>query len=68
MLIWTLVEPLVTWTPTERQQRLFHVCVQVQARLMARYPDYHTVTPQTVPDALAEEVKEIVYAILRDAP
>lgn len=66
MLIWTLVEPLVTWTVAERERRLFQVCVQVQAQLMARYPDYHTVNQHTVPDALAEEVKEILYAILRD--
>ena len=64
MLIWELVAPLVTWTTTERERRLFHVCVQVQATLMARYPGYQTPSVHTVPDALAAEVKEILREIL----
>lgn len=64
MLIWTLVQPLVTWSRTERERRLFHVCVQVQAQLMARYPGYQTGTVHTVPDALEGEVKEMLSQIL----
>jgi hypothetical protein len=63
--IWDLVHPLVVWTLEERSQRLFALCVQVQARLMARYPGYQPLTPHTVPEAVAAEVKEMLDVLVR---
>lgn len=61
MLIWTLVQQLgVDWPRAERQRRLFHVCVRVQATLMARYPGYQTTSVHTVPEAVVDEVKEML--------
>jgi hypothetical protein len=65
MLIWELVQPLVTWSVAEREQRLFHVCVQVQSSLIARHPRYQTASVHTIPDACEGEVKEMLHAILR---
>jgi hypothetical protein len=65
MLIWTLVTPLVQWSQAEREQRLFPVCAQVQAQLMARHPGYQTASVHTIPDACEGEVKEMLHAILR---
>jgi hypothetical protein len=64
VLIWDLVKPLVTWTPAQRERRLFHVCCQVQAQLMATYPGYQTTNQHTVPDAVVDEVKEMLGALL----
>jgi hypothetical protein len=64
MLIWEFVQPLVTWSVAEREQRLFHVCVQVQSQLIARHPGYQTTSVHVVPDAVVEEVKEMLGALL----
>jgi hypothetical protein len=63
--IWDLVQSMVVWTLEERTQRLFEVCVQVQARLMARYPGYQPLTPHMVPEAVAGEVKEMLDVLVR---
>jgi hypothetical protein len=68
MLIWELVQPLVQWSQAEREQRLFPVCAQVQAQLMARHPGYQTASVHTIPDACEGEVKEMLHAILRRDP
>jgi hypothetical protein len=65
MLIWELVQPLVQWSQAEREQRLFHVCVQVQAALITRYPGYQTTSVHVVPDAVVDEVKEMLKEILQ---
>jgi hypothetical protein len=62
--IWDLLQPLVAWSLHERQQRLFHICVQVQAQLVARYPGYQTPTVHTVPEAVVDEVEEMLRALL----
>jgi hypothetical protein len=64
MLIWELVQPLVQWSPAEREQRLFHVCVQVQSSLLARHPGYQTASVYMIPDACEGEVKEMLGALL----
>jgi hypothetical protein len=63
--IWDLVQPLVTWTPAQRERRLFHVCCQVQAQLMAKYPGYQSVNQYTVPEAVEGEVKAMLKEILQ---
>jgi quercetin dioxygenase-like cupin family protein len=62
--IWDLVRPLVTWSRAERERRLFHVCVQVQARLLARYPDYHTTEVYVIPPAVAAEVQTMLTTLV----
>lgn len=64
MLIWTLVKPLVAWSQAERERRLFHLCVQVQAALMARYPGYTTPSVHTVPEAVVDDVTILVKEML----
>jgi hypothetical protein len=65
MLIWHLVQQLgVRWSRGERARRLFRLCVQVQARLMARYPDYHNLQVHHIPPAVVEEVEDMLSDIL----
>jgi hypothetical protein len=60
MLIWDLIKARVRWSRAERRRRLFYLCVQVQARLLARYPDYHNLNVQDVPPALAADVLDVL--------
>jgi hypothetical protein len=63
--IWHLLEQAgVRWSRNERERRLFHVCVQVQARLIERYPDYTVPQVHVVPEALVDEVKEMLDEVL----
>jgi hypothetical protein len=65
MLIWDLIKARgVAWTRATRERQLFWVCVQVQARLMARHPGYRTTQVHHIPPAVVEEVKGILDDLL----
>ena len=53
----------VQWTRREQERRLFHLCVQVQARLAERHgAAYRTPDVSRVPEAYQDEAKEIIGA------
>lgn len=62
----TLVRALgVEWTRAEQEQRLFSLCIQVQATLAQRHGRaYHTTHVSQVPATYGAEAKELVREIL----